>query len=113
MMIAAATAATGAILGFVHAQGASVHFLAIKVLDHGGKGLVIDFDETEAAGTTRLAVVDQRYGMNRAVLAEQFLDIVLGRAEGQVAHVNLLHSIFSKCRLTGLSKRSESPASSS
>jgi hypothetical protein len=48
--------------------------------------------------------------VNRAMLAEQFLDIILGRCEGQVAHVDLLQSIISKCRLTGLTKRSEPPA---
>ncbi len=96
---ATAAATTRLVLGFVDAKCTPVHFLTVQVLDHGGKVVVIDFDETEATGTARLAVHDQRNGVNRAMLSEQLFDVIFGRAEGQVAHINLLQVLFSKCRL--------------
>ena len=57
----AAAATTGLVLSLVHTKRTAIHFLAVKVLDHGGKVVVIDFDEAEATGTTGLTVVPSIY----------------------------------------------------
>jgi hypothetical protein len=44
------------------------------------------------------------------VLAEQFTDFVFGRREGQVANVEFLQNLVSRCRCSGLTKRSGSAA---
>ncbi len=62
--------------------------------------------------TKRTAVHDQRYGVNRAMLAEKVSDIIFTGAEGQVAHIDLLQGLFSKCRRSYLTKYSRSPACS-
>lgn len=104
---AAAAAATAArtVLGLVDAEGAAAQFLAVEGLDHRLQGVIVDFDEAEATGTARLAVIDQRHRVNGAMLAEQLGNLVLSRAEGQVAHVQFLHGRLSKCRLSGLQAR--------
>ena len=98
---ATAAAATGALLGLVDTQGPATHVLAVQSTDHALESIVIDFHEAEATGTAGLTVVDQRHAVDGAILAKQFGDFILGRAEGQVAHVQFLHSLFSMCRLSG------------
>jgi hypothetical protein len=51
--------------------------------------------------------------VHSSVLTEQFFNVVFGRGKWQVAYVNLLQGLISKCRLADLTKRSGSPASSS
>jgi len=48
--------------------------------------------------------------VHSSVLTEQLFDFVFGRGEGQVAYVNLLQGLISKCRLADLTKQSELPA---
>jgi hypothetical protein len=48
-------------------------------------------DETKTTGLARFAVVDQFYGINLAMALEEHLDVLLGRGEGQIAHVDRRH----------------------
>jgi hypothetical protein len=48
-------------------------------------------NETEATGLARFAVVDQLYGIDLAMALEEHLDVLLGRGEGQIAHVDRRH----------------------
>jgi len=41
--------------------------------------------------------------VNRAVPAEFLGDLILGRAEGQVAHVQFLQGLFSRCQRYSIS----------
>src|SRR6185295_3667118 len=78
-------------LRLVDAQRTAVHLVAVEALDRGLRLARTHFDEAEATGLARFAVVDQLYGIDLAVALEQHLDILLGRGEGQVAHVDRRH----------------------
>ena len=95
---AAATVSTATagltFLGLVDPQGATLHLVAIEGLHGLLRSFIVHLDESETARTTGLALVDQGDGVERAVLTEEFLDFSIGGTEGQIAHIELLHSAF-------------------
>jgi hypothetical protein len=74
--------------GFVDGQGATLDFLAGEGRDCGfsafGRG---HGDKTKTARTTAHAISDEVNLGNRAMLLEQILQIILGRVEGKISHV--------------------------
>jgi hypothetical protein len=89
---AAAAAGARAILGFIHAQRTAAHVESVQGA-HRALGVRLrHFDEAEAARPAGLAVGREGNGLDGAVLAKQFLDVLLRRSERQVAHVDLGHS---------------------
>jgi hypothetical protein len=70
--------------------------MAIEALDRGLRAAIIHLHESKASRTTSIPVVYERDGMNRAVLAEQLVDLNLGRTERQVADIKLLQNSLSK-----------------
>jgi hypothetical protein len=74
--------------GFVHSQGASLNFFAVKGVDGGrGRGGVAHRHEREAAGAASDAIIDERHFRDGAVLFEKILEIVFGRIEGKISYV--------------------------
>jgi len=74
--------------GFVHSQGASLNFLAVKGVDGGsGRGGVVHRHKREAAGAAGNAIVDECHFRDGAVLFEKILEIVFGRIEGKISYV--------------------------
>jgi hypothetical protein len=94
------TAATtaGLVLRLVDLQRATAHVLTVQVLDGTSRIGTGHFDEAEATGTTGFAIVDQRHGIDRAMLREQCADRRFVGGKGQIAHVNLAHSILQKIK---------------
>lgn len=76
---AAATFAPGA--SFVHGEVASIDVLAVEGGDRGLSGIVVKFDESESARTTRFPIQDQGRGLHGAVLGEHGLEFLLRRVE--------------------------------
>jgi hypothetical protein len=57
-----------------------------------GGGIVVDFDETEAARLAGKAVAHNRYRIHiNACVCEEILDIRLVRTVRQISHKKLLH----------------------
>ena len=90
---AAAAAATTAFTrfhgtSFVDGQRAAVDLLAMKLRD-GRRSFLSGshFDEAEATGTSRHAVVDHLHPRDVARLGKQIGQVVFGHAKGQIAHV--------------------------
>src|SRR5581483_9223553 len=77
---AAATATRLARTRLVHLEGAAAELVAVERFDRGVGILFVHLDEAEATGLPRLPIVDQRAGVNAAVLLEQLTDLVLGGA---------------------------------
>ena len=76
--------------GHVDGEGAAVELPAVEGFDCGVSAFHLD--ETEAAGAAGIAVGDDADALDRAMLAEEVANLVLGRTEGEVPHVDLLHS---------------------
>jgi hypothetical protein len=73
---------------FVDGQCAAVDLLAMELRD-GRRSFLSGshFDEAEATGTSRHAVVDHLHPGDVARLREQIGQVVFGHAKGQIAHV--------------------------
>src|SRR5688572_5622780 len=85
------TGAGRTFLRFIDAQRTAVHLVAVEALDRGLRLARTHLDETEATGFARFAVVDQLYGVDLAMALEEHLDVLLGRGEGQIAHIDRRH----------------------
>ena len=93
----AATTTTGAglVLGFIDAQGATAHVLAVDGLD-GARGIgLAHLHEAEATGAAGFAIIGKGNRLNGAVGCEQRADLIFGRSKRQVADINLGHGLFS------------------
>src|SRR5688572_3877193 len=91
---AAATAtAAGLVLRFIDLERASAHVLAVEILDGARCILARHFHEAEAARLSRVAILDQGDRLDRAVLREQRADGIFVGGKGQVAHIDLAHTI--------------------
>jgi len=78
----------------VHRHGARVVLLAIQALDRGLRGLVIcHLDETEALRAARVAVHDDRGGLDAAELPEQSLQVFLGCVVTEISDVEFLRHL--------------------
>src|SRR5688572_5931430 len=88
---AAAATATLPFLRLVDAQRTASHVLTVQRLDGALCVRSRHFHEAEAARTTRLAIVDQRHRLNRAVLREQLAHLSLVCRERQVTHIDPRH----------------------
>lgn len=94
---AAATTAATLLAGtrLVDRQVTAVDVLAVERLDRGaGLVVILHLDEAEAAGTTRLAIHDQRRGEHLAVGLEELAETGLRRIERQIADVELHFAIY-------------------
>lgn len=95
---AAAAAFTG--LGLVDGEVTAVDVLAVEGRDGGLRlGVVRHFDEAEAAGTTGLAIHDQRRGSDRAEGLEERVQLTFRSAEREITDVQF-HLRLSKARET-------------
>lgn len=81
--IPAATAAI-AILGLVHANGATIQILAIGGADHVRNVLDLDLHEAEAARAARIAIGDHAGALHIAVVREEARQLIVANAPGQV-----------------------------
>jgi hypothetical protein len=89
---AATTTATLTFLRFIDAQRTTTHVLAIQGLDGAlciGAG---HLDKAKATRTTRFAIVDQRDGLDSAVLFEQLTDLSFVGRKRQVTHIDFRHT---------------------
>src|SRR5262249_1691307 len=78
----------------VHRHRTRVVLLAVQALDRGLRGLVIcHLDETEALRAARVAVHDDRRGLDAAELPEQCLQVFLGRVVTEIADVKFLRHL--------------------
>ena len=79
-------------MSLVDAQGSTVEILAVQRA-HGrlAFSFVRHFDEREAAGSAGEAISNDGDTRNRAVLAEQVSQALLGRLETQITHVDTEH----------------------
>src|SRR4029077_20505204 len=82
-------------LRFIDAQRTAIHLVSIETLDRGLSFARSHLNETKSTGLARFAVVDQLDGINLAMALEEHLDVLLGRGEGQIAHVDRRHPDFS------------------
>src|ERR1700739_2139337 len=82
-----------ALLGLVDPQRASTQLLAIQVLDGARRVGARHLDEPEATRPAGVAVGDEAYGLDGAVLSEQLADLGVSGGERQVAHIDLRHAI--------------------
>src|SRR3954454_23444356 len=85
--VARISARTRLVLRFVDSERAAVKILSIQRL-HRPRGIRTGhLDEAEAAGTTRLPIVDQRERLNSAMGGEQIANGIFGCREGKIADV--------------------------
>src|SRR5579862_4898218 len=90
---AAVATAAAALLGLVDPQRPSAQVLAIEVLD-GARGIrARHLDEPEATRPAGVAVGDEAYGLDGAVLRKQLADLGVSGGKRQVAHIDLRHAI--------------------
>src|SRR5262249_49814302 len=87
---AAATSAVRPGTSFIDAQIAAAENGTVERGDSSIRVVVIHLDETESAGTAGLTIADQADRFDSAVLLEQLADLILGRAERQIADVEFL-----------------------
>jgi hypothetical protein len=95
---AATTAAAFALLHrarFIHGQGATVDFLAVKLGD-GRLGFLgsAHFHKAKTAGPSRYAIIDQLHPRDIARLGKEIGQVVFRHAKGQVAHVQFHAHLF-------------------
>jgi hypothetical protein len=90
---AATAAAASAILGFVDLEGTAIEVLAVQGLHGAGCIGVRHFDEAEAAGPTRLTIIDQRNFLDRTVGGKQGAHGVFRCCEGKIANVQFSHCV--------------------
>jgi hypothetical protein len=96
--VAAAATAAFALLHrarFVHGQGTTVDFLAVKLGDSrlgflGGA----HFHKAKTAGPSRYAIIDQLDPRDIARLGKEIGQVVFRHAKGQVAHVQFHAHLF-------------------
>lgn len=73
-------------LRLVDFQSAAFEILAVKGL-HGARRIrVRHLDEAKTTGAARVAIVDERDGLDRAVRSEERTQRFFGRAEGKIAY---------------------------
>src|SRR5687768_14261242 len=96
MTTAAPATAAGLVLRLIDPQRTTTHLLTVHVLDGAGRIGTRHFDKAETTRTTGFPIVDQRYGFDRAMLRKEGADRRFVGREGQVAHINLAHSILQK-----------------
>ncbi len=84
---AATTARALTVLSFVHFQGATLKVGAVQSLHGAGCVGVGHLDKAEATRTTGVAVADQGYLFNRAVLGKQGTHGFIGRGKGQISYI--------------------------
>src|SRR5262249_10574822 len=71
---------------FIDGQGATLKIFLVEHLDRFGRILLrTHFDEREATGTARGAVLHDVNGDHRARLSEVILEVVFCRCEGQIS----------------------------
>jgi hypothetical protein len=87
----ATTAATLALLRLIDAQRTAAHVLPIEGLDGALCVGTRHFHEAEATRTAGFTVVDQRNGLDGAMLFEQLADLRFIRRERQVSYIDLCH----------------------
>lgn len=93
--VAAATTALGLGTRFVHVDRAAIHVAAVQAIDcRLGCRAVCHFDECETAGLTRVTVGDDVYALHAAVLGECLMQVVLGRAEAEIANKDVSQVVF-------------------
>ena len=79
-------------VSLVDAQGSALVILAVERAHSGlAFGFVRHFDEREAAGSAGEAISNDADTRDRAVLAEQVTQALLGRLETQITHVDTEH----------------------
>src|ERR1700741_1460696 len=86
---AAVAAAAAALLGLVDPQRASTQLLAIQVLDGARRVGARHLDEPEATRPAGVAVGDEAYGLDGAVLREQLADLGVSGGEREGVHRDL------------------------
>src|ERR1044071_8532908 len=90
-IVAKATSASAAILagvGFIDFQGATTHFLAIKLLNRRcGFFLAGHFHEGKASRASGVAVFHNTGRLNRAGLTKQLLQFLIGSLESEVSNI--------------------------
>ena len=106
---AAASAAVGLRTGFVDGDRSTVDLGAVQGLDRGPTFLVVVHrDESEAAGTARLAISDDGHFVDPAVRSKLLHERVLGGGIRQVTHVQL-HLISLQAPWQSFAKRRRGP----
>jgi hypothetical protein len=81
---------------FIHVQGAAVDILAVQLGNRAiGSRVVIHFHEAKATGLTGRTIGHETDAIDLPVGGEHALDLLFGRVERQVSHVQSLHFVFS------------------
>jgi hypothetical protein len=90
----AATTTAGALtfLRFINTQRTTAHVLAIQRLDGASSIGIGHFNETEATGTSRFAVIDESNRSYGAVRFEHLTHFTFIRGKRQIANIDLRHT---------------------
>lgn len=84
---AAVAAAARALLRFVHLQRASAEISAVQCLNGSCRIRIRHLDEPESTRTSGVAIGDQRYLLDRAVIGEQGANGLVSRRKGKISNV--------------------------
>src|SRR4051812_43498853 len=85
------SAGTRLVLRLVDLERTAVEFLAVQRLHRARRIGVGHLDEAEATRTTRLAIVDQRNLLHRAMRSEEGSNRVFGRGERKISNIKFCH----------------------
>ena len=94
-----AAAAVAAVARFVHLEIASLEGISVEILRRVIG--VFHLHESKTPRSPGLAIGDELNGLDFTVLREEVSDLVLRRAEGQVAHIKLLGHLGTRKKLVG------------
>jgi hypothetical protein len=80
-------------LSFVDAQRTPIHLKPVKGLNGSLRLTLRHVDETEAAGLSSFAVIDELYRVHLAMTLEEASDVLLCGVEGEIPYVDRRHPI--------------------
>jgi len=80
-------------LRFVDAQRTAIHVEAVQALNGGLRLVLRHVDETEAAGLSSFAVIDELDRVDLPMTLEEASDVLLCGVEGEIPYVDRRHPI--------------------